>query len=211
MFWYKTPAIIQKLFPKMIWRKKSTQPRIYLTFDDGPIPQATPMVLRHLADFQARATFFCVGENIEKHPAIFDEVLAQGHAVGNHTQNHLNGWQVDLDNYLDNVKRCQQIINERTGNNLPPLFRPPYGRLSYNQVSSIIEHYQIVMWDVLSGDFSEAVSAEKCLKKSLQHTSSGSIIVFHDSLKTMDKLDQVLPKFLDHFSRKGFSFESLQG
>ena len=157
-----------------------------------------------LKKYNAQATFFCVGANISKHPDIFQQIIAQGHAVANHSYNHLNGWKTKTKEYLENIEKCAAVIQPSTR-----LFRPPYGKMKRSQYSMITTQYSIVMWDVLSGDFDRGTSEEKCLKNVLSKTRAGSIVVFHDSLKAKKNLEYVLPKFLEHFSEKGFVFESL--
>lgn len=203
MYLVKTPQFIQKLFPNFTWRIPTQEKVIYLTFDDGPIPEVTPWVLRTLAEYGAFATFFCVGDNVQKHPEILQLLKSSGHAVGNHTFNHLNGWATDNIEYFLNVRRCAHAL--RSG-----LFRPPYGRLRPKQAEFLQRHYRIVMWDVLSGDFDPDISREQCLANVMDHAREGSIIVFHDSLKAWDKLEYVLPKVLQHFSSAGFRFERLE-
>lgn len=202
MYLVKTPQIIQKLFPNYTWNIPSKEKVLYLTFDDGPIPVITPWVLDQLEKFQAKATFFCVGDNIRKNPEVFQQVIAKGHAVGNHTYHHLNGWQSDNIPYFHNVRHCANEVNS-------VLFRPPYGRLKPKQAQFLQRHYRIVMWDVLSGDFDPLLSEEQCLKNVIDNADSGSIVVFHDSLKASDKLMSVLPKVLAHFQEKGFTFGKL--
>lgn len=202
MYLVKTPQLIQKLFPNYTWRVPSEEKTVYLTFDDGPIPTVTPWVLEQLAAYDAKATFFCVGDNIEKHPAIFDQVLEGGHAVGNHTNNHLNGWATDNIPYFHNIRHCARKMDS-------VLFRPPYGRIKPKQAQFIQRHYRIVMWDVLSGDFDPKISAEQCLKNIINNVRPGSIVVMHDSLKAEDKLSYVLPRVLEHFSALGYQFDKL--
>ncbi len=211
MFAHKTPSLVQRLFPKLLWKEQANSQRLYLTFDDGPVPEATPMVLDHLKKYQAKATFFCVGDNIRKHPHLFSQVVAGGHSVGNHTHNHLDGWKCSTPQYVDNIRQCQELIRQHSGQAMSrkPLFRPPYGRLNFKQIKAILPDYRIVMWDVLSGDFSVALKWEKCLRKSIQHTKGGSIVLFHDSNKTLEKLDLVLPSFLEYFSERGYTFDCL--
>ena len=175
---------------------------MYLTFDDGPVPGVTPWVLEQLQAYHAKATFFCVGDNIRKHPHVFQKVIASGHAVGNHTFNHLNGWTTENIPYFHNVRHCANQVHS-------VLFRPPYGRLKPKQAQFLQRHYRIVMWDVLSGDFDPKISAEQCLANVTDNAEPGSIIVFHDSLKAEDKLRTVLPQVLEHFSRQGYQFEKL--
>jgi peptidoglycan-N-acetylglucosamine deacetylase len=184
---------------------------LYLTFDDGPMPGPTEFVLSELKRFNAKATFFSIGDNVGKHPGIFEKILAEGHAIGNHTFNHLKGWATPLEKYLDNIKACEsQIANHRQPiANHKSLFRPPYGRITLKQIKVLKENYQIVMWDVLTYDYSKNISRGNCLMGSIKATRPGSIIVFHDSLKAERNLTFVLPKFLDHFSREGYEFKSL--
>lgn len=217
MYLIKTPFLLKKLYPSsLIWNKARAHNVIYLTFDDGPIPIVTPWVLKTLKNFNAKATFFCIGENITKYPEIFTQLKADGHTIGNHTFNHLKGWTTDDKTYLENFRKCQLLTQTN-------LFRPPYGRIKFsqikllkNQVSSSkyqddLQHNQIsiVMWDVLSGDFDIKLSPEKCLKNAIKHTQNGSIVVFHDSLKAWDRLEYVLPKALKYWIEKGFEFKTL--
>jgi peptidoglycan-N-acetylglucosamine deacetylase len=203
MYLVKTPQVVQSLFSDFVWSIPTERKEIFLTFDDGPIPEVTPWVLDVLNDYGFKATFFCVGDNIRKFPEIYDRILDEGHAVGNHTFNHLNGWTTDQETYLENVKKCDGMVSS-------DLFRPPYGKLrrSQSQVLKLIK--TVVMWDVLSGDFDTSISNEKCLSNVMDNYSKGSIIVFHDSLKAEDKLRYVLPKFLEHLSANGFISKSLE-
>lgn len=205
MFLHKTPSFLFKLYPSLIWRQPAEEKVIYLTFDDGPIPGLTPWVLDTLNDFKAKATFFCVGENVKKHPSIFRRILTEGHAVGNHTFNHLNGWDTPEIDYLRNTLQADEEMRKFTQTDL---FRPPYGRIGRKQIRQL-RHKRIVMWDVLSGDFSARLSPEKVLAKSLRHTGPGSIVVFHDNLKAAKNLRSVLPDYLAHFSREGYKFQAL--
>ena len=202
MYLVKTPHFIQDLFPNYTWRIPTREKVLYLTFDDGPIPAVTPWVLEQLEAFQAKATFFCVGDNIRKHPEVFNQVVEKGHAVGNHTFNHLNGWQTENISYFHNVRHCANMVHS-------VLFRPPYGRLKPKQAQFLQRHYRIVMWDVLSGDFDPKLSEEQCLANVLNNAENGSIIVFHDSLKAEDKLHYVLPKVLEYFAEQGYVFGKL--
>jgi peptidoglycan-N-acetylglucosamine deacetylase len=206
-------------------KKNKSKGEIYLTFDDGPIPEVTPWVLSTLKKYKAKATFFCIGANIEKHPYILQQIIAEGHSIGNHTYNHLNGWKTKTREYLKNVDKCNKAMvdgkelmangNPPTISPLPssisplPLFRPPYGKINLSQYSILKSHYSVVMWDVLSGDFDQTLSEEKCLKNVLTKTRAGSIVVFHDSIKAKKNLLYTLPKFLEYFSKKGFSFSCL--
>jgi peptidoglycan-N-acetylglucosamine deacetylase len=205
MYLHKTPTWLRWMFPNIIWRMDTVAKEIYLTFDDGPVADVTPWVLELLNQHNARATFFMVGENVQKHRELFAEVVAGRHAVANHTYNHLNGWQSANQDYLDNIERAEGII----GSNSTKLFRPPYGKLLWSQYTKVLKSYKIVMWDVLSGDFDSSLSKEKCLSKSINATRPGTIIVFHDSTKTLGKLKYVLPRYLEHFSALDYTFRTL--
>lgn len=198
----RPPQILRSLYKPSIWRLKETDPTIYLTFDDGPIPELTPWVLDVLKRFQVKATFFCVGENIIKHPDIFKRIIDEGHMVGNHTHNHLKGWQVSNEDYFKNIEQCQQLTKTN-------LFRPPYGRIKKSQFKAISKSYKIVFWDVLSYDYDKLVSEEKCLKNCLKYTRNGSIIVFHDNVKAQKNLKYTLPKFIEHFQELNYNFTPL--
>ena len=200
----RTPRLVQSVFRRFIWRKRtgSNERVLHLTFDDGPVPEVTRFVLDTLAAYNAKATFFCVGDNVRKYPAIFHQLTEAGHSIGNHTFNHLNGWNTDLPTYLDNVAECAKIVRSR-------LFRPPYGRISPAQALALQKNYDIVMWDVLSGDFDPNISPEQCIENVLTYAQSGSIIVFHDNVKSVQKLRTVLPFVLRYFSARGYRFEAL--
>lgn len=202
MYLIKTPNFIKKLFPNYFWNINTNEKVIYITFDDGPIPEVTPKVLNILDQFDAKATFFCVGANVKKNTDIFNKVLDAGHSVGNHTFTHKDGWQTDRISYFHDVRHCARLVNSE-------LFRPPFGRLKIKQTQFLQRHYKIVMWDVLSGDFDPNISAEKCYNNVVNNTTNGSIIVFHDSLKAEDKVLEVLPRILDYFSNLGFRFEAI--
>jgi peptidoglycan/xylan/chitin deacetylase (PgdA/CDA1 family) len=203
MYLVKTPQFIQNLFPNYTWQVPTEEKEVYLTFDDGPIPEVTPWVLEQLAAHQAKATFFCVGDNVRKYPQVFESVKAQGHTVGNHTFNHLNGWTTDNIPYFHNTRHGASITGSE-------LFRPPYGKLKPKQAQFLQRHYRIIMWDVLSGDFDPNISNEQCLQNVIRNVEPGSIVVFHDSLKAKDKLEYVLPKVMEYLSEQGYSFEALK-
>lgn len=205
MYLFKTPGLLKSIYPGSIWNNGRKEQRIYLTFDDGPIPIVTPFVLKTLAKFNAQATFFCIGDNIHKYPAIFQQVMDAGHSIGNHTYNHLKGWQTTDDIYLSNFNRCAELIPSH-------LFRPPYGKIRRSQLALLKAadpKIQMIMWDVLSGDFDQRLKPEKCLKKVLQYTQKGSIVVFHDSLKAFDRLRYTLPRALEYWSNQGFTFSGI--
>jgi peptidoglycan-N-acetylglucosamine deacetylase len=198
-----TSKLVQWFFPKYLWRVAPTaDKKIYLTFDDGPIPEVTPWVLDQLARYDAKATFFCVGANVQKNQKIYQQVLDGGHQVGNHTFNHLNGWAATTFDYLQNIEQCKKVVSSR-------LFRPPYGRMKPSQVREINKQYKIVMWDVIAGDFDPGITGEKCLKNIVNNASNGSVIVLHDSKKSWERLEYILPKILDHYTSSGFTFVSI--
>ncbi|MEA5429068.1 polysaccharide deacetylase family protein [Arcicella lustrica] len=214
MFIHKTNFLMRALHPDFVWNIKRDEKVIYLTFDDGPIPDITEFVLEELAKYQAKATFFCIGDNVRKHPEVFQKIIKQGHAVGNHTFNHLKGWITEDELYLKNFKECEAILENDFQIKYDSLltkkkFRPPYGRIKKSQAKVILPSHEIIMWDVLSGDFSQELSPEKVLKKTIQHTENGSIVLFHDSIKANTNMSYALPRVLSHFSEKGFTFKAL--
>ena len=194
------------IYRSCIWRKSIHEQVLYLSFDDGPHPEATPFVLDQLAKFDAKASFFCIGKNVQLHPEIYDAIIAADHVVGNHTQNHMNGWKNTTTNYIADIQEASKVIDSN-------LFRPPYGRISFSQINALRLHtnlpQQIIMWDVLSGDFDTTITGEHCAENVIQHAGPGSIIVFHDSAKAMDRLLVALPKVLAHFSKLGYQFKAL--
>jgi peptidoglycan-N-acetylglucosamine deacetylase len=198
----KTPWIIKKIFPSYVWDIKTSEKIIYLTFDDGPHPVATPFVLDQLKQYNAKATFFCVGKNVIEHPNVYKRVLTEGHATGNHTQHHINGFKTASNIYESEVNEAARHIDSR-------LFRPPYGRIKNAQSRKIRQTFDIIMWTILSGDFDKAISNEQCLSNVINHTRPGSIIVFHDSEKAFTRLEYALPKVLEFFSREGYRFEKI--
>lgn len=204
----KTPRIIMRILSNYTWCFSSSKKEIYLTFDDGPTPEVTEFVLNQLDKYQAKGTFFCIGKNIKNHPEIFKRIITDGHSIGNHTQNHFNGWKKSTEDYLENVLKCEKIISKHTTKS--NLFRPPYGKIKSNQAKKLINNsYKIIMWDVLSGDFDKSLSKEKCLQNVLKNSKKGSIIVFHDSIKASEKLYYILPKILEEFSKKGYQFKAI--
>ena len=212
MYFVRPNRLMRRFYSSAIWRVPTKEKKIFLTFDDGPIPEITPWVLSTLRQYNAKATFFCVGANIDKHSEIFQQVLSGGHSVGNHTYNHLNGWKTKTKDYLENISLCDSTIKKELSIINSPLsipFRPPYGRMKQSQISLLKSHFSIIMWDVLSGDFDKNTSEEKCLQNVLTKTREGSIVVLHDSIKAKKNLFYVLPKFLEYFSKEGFVFASL--
>lgn len=203
----KTGALFRYLMPSCTWQVKTDQRRIYLTFDDGPIPDVTEWVLDVLQSYAAKATFFCVGDNIRKHPHLLKRIVSEGHAVGNHTFHHLKGWKTKNTDYYANIQRWEDTVKQ-TGITLPnkPLFRPPYGQISFRQAKHLRQHYQIIMWDIITGDFDKTLDKENCLQQSIQMTQPGTVIVFHDSIKSKDNVQAILPRYLEAMKIKGFEF-----
>lgn len=208
MYLHKTPFWIRNFFTSYTWKKNCEAKNIYLTFDDGPIPGVTDFVLEQLLLYNAKATFFCVGDNVARYPEIFKRVLADGHRIGNHTFNHLNGWKSVDSHYYNNVLKCQEALEKHTDNQILNLFRPPYGKIKASQLK-LLKNFEIVMWDVLSGDFDRSIDPEDCLNKTIKATENGSIIIFHDSLKAEENIRYVLPKYLSHFFDAGYKFLTL--
>ena len=204
LFLHKSNFLFRSVYPEFLWRIDDSEPIIYLTFDDGPIPNVTEFVLEQLDKFAAQATFFCIGDNVRKHRDVFYQVIEAGHLLGNHTFNHLNGWKTQDDEYLSNIDQCQQQLGIET-----TLFRPPYGRIKKSQAPHVLANYSVVMWDVLSGDFDPSLAPEVCLRKTLQYTEPGSIVVFHDSVKAFPTMRYALPRFLRYFAMRGYEFRAL--
>jgi peptidoglycan/xylan/chitin deacetylase (PgdA/CDA1 family) len=202
MYLAKTPDIIKPLAGDLLWNLDRNRKEIYLTFDDGPTPGVTTEVLDILDQFKAKATFFCIGGNVKTSPGIFQRTLEQGHAVGNHTWNHMSGWEYSDFSYFKNILECGSLIKSN-------LFRPPYGRIKRSQAKGLKKRFTIVMWDVLSADWDSSVSHEKCLNNVIQNAQSGSIVVFHDSIKASKNMRYALPRVLDHFKALGYEFKAL--
>ncbi len=198
----KTPAIVSQLIKKVLWKMPAPEKKLFLSFDDGPIPGNTLWILNTLAKYNAKATFFCVGHNVKKYPELYQKLGESGHTVGNHTFNHLNAWKTNNQDYLQNIDFASELINSN-------LFRPPYGKMNVSLYKEISKQYQIVMWDVLSRDFDAGISSEKCYNNVINHAKNGSIIVFHDNYKASTHMQYTLPKILDYFSKQGYSFDSI--
>ncbi|RVT78483.1 polysaccharide deacetylase family protein [Flavobacterium sufflavum] len=213
-YWIKTHSIIKKIFSNYVWDIPNNEKKIYLTFDDGPTPEITSWVLNQLEQYNAKATFFCIGKNIAAHSEIFAQIQAKGHSIGNHTNNHLNGWKTSIDDYLENISCCENTINNLSSeikDLKSKIFRPPYGKIKRVQAKKLRQQgYKIIMWDVLSADFDQNISKEECLNNVVSNTQSGSVIVFHDSVKAFKNLEYVLPKVLKHLADKHFSFEAIK-
>ena len=208
MFYFvKTPWWLKRIYDSYTWSIPSSEKNLYLTFDDGPHPEATPFVLKQLKQYNALATFFCIGKNVVAYPEIYKQILNEGHSTGNHTYNHLNGWKTSNDLYKKDIALASKEINSN-------LFRPPYGRITSFQAKNLKavmlgKETKVIMWDVLSADFDLDCTPEQCLANVILPTVPGSIIVFHDSEKAFPKLQYALPRMLKYFSEKGYSFKSL--
>lgn len=194
---------LRLLYPKAVWKVKTTSPVIHLTFDDGPIPGLTEWVLDTLKHYNIKATFFCVGDNIEKNKSIFNRIIAEGHTIGNHTYNHIKGFKTKTIDYLANTEKCELLTNSK-------LFRPPYGQLKKSQYRKLLEKgYNIIMWDVISYDY-EKIKPELCLKNVIKNVKNGSIILFHDNVKAEEKIKYALPKTIEHFLKLNYKFAALK-
>jgi peptidoglycan/xylan/chitin deacetylase (PgdA/CDA1 family) len=205
LYFVKTPGWLKKVYSECVWNLPSDEKKLYLTFDDGPHPEETFFVLEELAKFNAKATFFCIGKNVVEHPHIYKRIMQEGHATGNHTFNHLNGWKTQDEEYFSNIIEARKYIDSN-------LFRPPYGRATKFQMKHLMNSalkMKIVMWSVLSGDFDSNISTEKCLLNVIKNTKSGDIIIFHDSAKASVKIRYALPKVLQHFSEQNYEFEKI--
>lgn len=198
--WYaaRTPRWLQACYPSLTWHVPIKNKVVYLTFDDGPIPIVTPFVLQTLKRYRAKAHFFCIGKNVTDNPNIYTQLLTQGHVVGNHSHNHLNGWKTPTNTYCHNVQQASTYINSK-------LYRPPYGRITRAQIKILRKQYRIIMWGVLSGDFDTSITAEKCYHNVITNISAGCIIVFHDSKKAYPHLQVVLPKVLLWLQNNGYT------
>lgn len=195
----RPPLLLRKIYPGALWRMKSREKKIYLTFDDGPVPGVTPAALSVLKQFNIKATFFCVGENVQKHPEVFQQVISEGHSIGNHTFHHVDGWNTSTRTYLREVQQCAEMFTSK-------LFRPPYGRMRPPQRKAIQRKYKIVLWDVLTYDFDKELNGEQCLQLALKNSREGSVVVFHDSEKAKERMLYALPKFIEKMKARGFEF-----
>ena len=201
----KTPKAVSGLFPNYVWniQTKPNEKVIYLTFDDGPTPEITDWTLDLLKQYNAKATFFCIGNNVEKYPVIFKRIIFEKHTIGNHTHHHVKGWKTKTDDYLKDTEKASKFISSK-------LFRPPYGQIRSKQGKALIQlNYKIIMWNVLSFDWEKSVSQESCYQNIINNTKSGDIIVFHDSIKAAKNMQYTLPKVLEYYSIRGFKFKSI--
>lgn len=202
MYFVNAPFFLRWMYPDVTWNRSRQEKKIYLTFDDGPIPEITPWILDVLDSYNVKATFFCVGANIVKHPAIFQRILDSGHRVGNHTFNHLKGWDTTDESYIANIQLCHEYTQSN-------LFRPPYARAKRTQIKLLRKDFELIYWDVLSGDFDLNLSPEACFNNVLKYTKNGSILVFHDNIKAIPRVQYALPKVIQHYTRLGYTFATL--
>lgn len=206
-YFVKTPWWLKKIYSSYIWSFPAKNKIVYLSFDDGPHPVATPFVLDQLKAHNAKATFFCIGKNVQAYPDIYKRILEEGHTVGNHTQHHYNGWKTKDADYLADITEAAKYIDSG-------LFRPPYGRITSFQAKHIgqamkNEKARVIMWDVLSGDFDETLNGQQCSENVLMNARKGSVIVFHDSEKALPRLEICLPEVLNFLEKNEFSFEKI--
>jgi peptidoglycan/xylan/chitin deacetylase (PgdA/CDA1 family) len=205
MYLVKIPWLIRKWYADFYWQMPVQGKNMYLTFDDGPHPFATPFVLQQLKRFGAKASFFCVGNNVKLYPELVKQIRDEGHRLANHTMNHVNGWKVDDEHYLSDVLAAAELLP--TG-----WFRPPYGRIrrsQFRKLSAVLPGIRVMMWDVLSGDFDQRLKGDTCANNVINHAGPGSVVVFHDSTRAWERLEIALPQVLDHFSREGYVFHAL--
>lgn len=191
------------LYPRATWRMDKKEKAVYLTFDDGPIPEATPFILETLRKYNIKATFFMVGDNVRKYPELFEQVKAEGHRIGNHTFNHFSGMRHTTREYLDNVKKANELLHT-------DLFRPPHGWIRYPQYGFISPHYRVIMWDVVTRDYSNRLTAADVVANVKRYSRNGSIITFHDSLKSIDKLRTALPESIEWLMEQGYEFKTFE-
>jgi peptidoglycan/xylan/chitin deacetylase (PgdA/CDA1 family) len=202
MFRYTLPLWITAFFPSLTWKVKTRERKVYLTFDDGPHPGITPWVLEQLSSYNARATFFCIGDNVRKFRSVYEDVVNAGHGTGNHTYRHLNGWKTPLEEYVSDTETCSELVKS-------DLFRPPYGRITRRQIKALKTKYRIIMWSVLTRDYDRALETKDALKRIKASIEPGCIIVLHDSEKAEAKLKELLPEILRFCSENQFTFEAL--
>lgn len=203
MTFYSAPFWLRAFYPKgLIWSASTGERKVFLTFDDGPVPEATPIVLEILKKYNVKATFFCVGENVQKYPEIYDSVRKAGHAIGNHTFHHVKAWETDYNTYLSEVAQCQELVNSK-------LFRPPHGQITRKLARHLRKEYRIIMWSALTGDYNKNLQSEKCLANAVNNTKPDSIIVFHDSIKALERMEYALPRYIEYCIAEGYSFATL--
>lgn len=202
MLFVSPPSFLRKIYSSLTWHIPVTDKKVFITFDDGPVPEATPFVLDILKKHNAHATFFCIGKNVQKSPDLYARIISEGHTTGNHTYTHINGWRTKRDVYIENVEQCARQVKSN-------LFRPPYGKISRKQIKVLAQGYKIIMWDVLSYDFDKEVTQKECLQNVLKNVRPGSIIVFHDSVKAFNSMSYTLPIVLEKLTSLGYSFDAI--
>lgn len=198
----KSPRILTRLMPRLTWQFNGNPRKVYITFDDGPTPDVTPWALEKLKKYNAKATFFALGRNVDHYPDIFKQIIDEGHSVGNHTYSHLKGWGTPNNRYFEDIELAHRLIKSA-------LFRPPYGRIKSSQISEISKSYKIIMWSVLSVDYNRHISGERCVKNVMENVKHGSIIVFHDSAKARKNLYYALPVVLERLTEEGYEMDKI--
>lgn len=200
---YSAPFWIRAIYPRnLIWNVRTKSKEVFLTFDDGPVPEVTPLVLGILKKYNVKATFFCVGENVQKYPEVYQQLLNDGHAVGNHTFHHVKAWKTDYKIYLSEVKQCSELVKS-------DLFRPPHGQINRKIALELQKDYRIIMWSSLTGDYDKKLSGDQCLVHAIKHTRPGSIVVFHDSIKARERMEYALPLYIEYCLQNNFIFSTL--
>ena len=201
-YYKSTPFFLRWIYPKAIWHKDGVDKVLYLTFDDGPSEEVTKFVLNELEKFNAKATFFCLGLNALNLPSLVNDIVANGHKLGNHSFSHPNGFKTKVADYVDDVKTADEVLSSK-------LFRPPYGKMKLRQYNALKNDFSIVMWDVMPGDFDESINGDVCFENVIKKTRAGSIIVFHDTAQAFERLKVALPKTLKYYSDLGYKFEGI--
>jgi peptidoglycan/xylan/chitin deacetylase (PgdA/CDA1 family) len=208
LYTHRIPNFVKWHYAEFYWQQPTEEKVLYLTFDDGPTPDATEFVLEELSKWEAKSTFFCLGKNIAKDKSILSKIEDQGHTIGNHSFSHLSGWESDIDTYLTDIKKCDDLLNKTLTKN-SDLFRPPFGRINKNQISELNKKYRIILWDYLIGDFDSSLSKYRCFERAKKNIKNGDVIVLHDNFKSFETLQYVLPRLLAHFSNVGYRFDAL--
>ena len=198
----KSPKILQRLFDDFLWKIETNEKVIYLTFDDGPHHVITPWIIDLMNQYNAKGTFFLIGDAVKRNPELYQLYKTNGHQIGNHTYRHINGLRSRKKNYLEEIAQCAEFVDSS-------LFRPPYGQINLRSIREIKKKYKVVMWDVLSWDFDNETSSEICLSNVIKYTKEGSIVVFHENEKSMKNIMYALPKVLDHFTKLGYQFKAI--
>jgi peptidoglycan-N-acetylglucosamine deacetylase len=203
---HRAPFFLPWLYPSLLWRLPANENKIYLTFDDGPVPGPTDFAMETLKQYGIQATFFCIGNNIRKHPEIFRKLVAEKHQLANHTYHHFKGWSKSVETYVEDTRKCEDELRIN-GIERNQLFRPPYGRITRAQIAALQKQYKIVMWDVLTMDYNSSLSREACLRNTIRAVRPGSIVVFHDSVKAEKNMAYALPRLIEHFLEQGYTYD----